>query len=147
LDESSSKVITVYSADETAAHTLKVSPEPNNKTSANVKDKCETQPKLLTKRQSYRFCEMLRQSIICDCSELADFELDPAIVQLISEELQYVTSVLIASYTIKTPDPVKYDPKRSYVALLHGCSGKLDETVWHELIEAKSREIRDRINQ
>ena len=72
---------------------------------------------------------MLRQSIICDCSEPADFELDPAIVLLISEELQYVTSVLIASYTIKTPEPVKFDPKRSYVALLHGCSGKLDETV------------------
>jgi len=146
-DESSSEVITVYSADGTTAHTLKASPEPSNTTSAKTKDKCENQPKLLTKQQSYRFRELLRQSIICDCFELADFELDPAVVQLISEELQYITSVLIASYTIKTPDPVKFDPKKSYVALLHGCSGKLDETLWHELIEAKSREIRDRVNQ
>ena len=31
-----------------------------------------------------------------------------------------------AIYTIKTPTPVKFDPKKSYVALLHGCSGDLD---------------------
>lgn len=48
LDESSSEVITVYSADGTTAHTLKISPEPNNTTSANVKDKCETQPTKVT---------------------------------------------------------------------------------------------------
>ena len=141
------KTITVYSSDGSTTHTLAVAPEPKPTTSSTGKDKSESRPKLLTKRQSYRFRELLRQSIICDCFELSDFELDPATVQLISEELQYVVSVLIASYTIKAPNPVKFDPKKSYVALLYGCSGDLNEELWHELIEAKSREIRDRINE
>jgi len=109
-DGSSSEVITVYSAGGTKAHTLAVAQEPKPTTSSTGKDKSESRLKLLTKRQSYRFRELLRQSIICDCFELSDFELDPAIVQLISEELQYVTSVLIESYTIKTPNTVKFDP-------------------------------------
>lgn len=45
LGESSCEAITVYSADGTTAHTLKVSSEPSNTISANIKDKCENQPK------------------------------------------------------------------------------------------------------
>ncbi len=95
--------------------------------------------------QSYRFRELIRQSIICDCFELSDFELHPEIIKMISEELQYITSVLIASYTVKQPQPVhvEFNSERSYVSILYGGSGELNEELWKELIETKGREIRD----
>jgi len=64
---------------------------------------------------------------------------------MISEELQYITSVLIASYTVKQPQPVhvEFNSERSYVSILYGGSGELNEELWKELIETKGREIRD----
>lgn len=80
---------------------------------------------------------------------ILDFELDPEIIKMISEELQYITSVLIASYTVKQPQPVhvEFNSERSYVSILYRGSGELNEELWKELIETKDREIRDRINK
>lgn len=149
LSEWENRSIRIYSADGSTVHSLQVSPESKPTSSPSTKDKLGTRPKLLTRRQSYRFRELLRQSIINDCFELMEFEIDEEVREQISQELQFMMSTMVASYTVMPPEPVPtaFNPEKSYVSLFYNNPGALNEETWQELIQAKGREIRDRVTE
>ncbi len=66
----------------------------------------EPKRKLLNRRQAHLFREQLSHNIILDAVHLTDYEIEPEVTDLISDELTFVVCTLISGYTLQLPERV-----------------------------------------